>query len=138
MYTQTKINFKREIKGFPPFFSFDSDHGKYTCYKTDFWFQISLDRDNYSPIYKYCGKLDMQKFLVHAKKAGYITHEQLLSVQNIVMPYTVLIDRTGSDSHYSSLDELLAANKLVIESIDEFNSVTFTDQNYIAYTPFVK
>jgi len=135
MYNQTKANFKREIKGFPPFFSFDSDHGKYTCYKTDFWFQISLEGK--TTTYKYCGKLDMQKFLVHAKNAGYITHDQILSVQNIVMPDTILIDLTGSDSYYSSLDELLAANNLVVESITEFNLVMFTDQNFIAHTPFV-
>lgn len=136
MYNQTKTNFKREIKGFPPFFSFDSDHGRYTCYKTDFWFQVSLIGEK--EIYKYCGKLDMQKLLVHAKKAGCITHEQILSVQNIVMPDTVLINRNGSDSYYSSLDELLAANNLVVESIDEFNVVYFTDRNFIACTPFVK
>lgn len=137
MYNQTKSEFKREIKGFPPFFSFDSDHRKYTCYKANFWFQISLEGKN-KKTYKYCGKLDMQKFLVHAKKAGYITQDQLLSVQNIVMPDTILIDRTGGDSYYSSLDELLAANNLVVESIDEFNLVYFTDKNYIAYTRFVK
>ena len=136
MYTQTKANFKREIKGFPPFFSFDSDHGKYTCYKTDFWFQVSLNGKG-KETYKYCGKLDMQKLLVHAKNAGYITHDQILSVQNIVMPDTILIDLTGSDSYYSSLDELLAANNLVVESITEFNLVMFTDQNFIAHTPFV-
>jgi len=135
MYNQTKINFKREIKGFPPFFSFDSDHGKYTCHKTDFWFQISLEGKKTT--YKYCGKLDMQKLLVHAKNAGYITHDQILSVQNIVMPDTILIDRTGSDSYYSSLDELLAANNLVIDFVTELNQVFFTDQNYIAHTPFV-
>ena len=135
MYNQTKTNFKREIKGFPPFFSFDSDHGKYTCYKTDFWFQISLKSEKET--YKYCGKLDMQKFLVHAKNAGFITHDQILSVQNIVMPDTILIDLTGSDSYYSSLDELLAANNLVIDFVTELNQVFFTDKNFIAHTPFV-
>ena len=135
MYAQTKANFKREIKGFPPFFSFDSDHGKYTCYKTDFWFQISLKGEK--EIYKYCSRLDMQMLLVNAEDAGYITHNQILSVQNIVMPDTILIDRTGGDSYYSSLDELLAANDLVVESINEFNQVFFTDQNYIAHTPFI-
>lgn len=136
MHNQTKTNFKREIKGFPPFLSFDTDHGKYTCYKTDFWFQISL-KGKEKELYKYCGKLDMQKFLVHTKNAEYITHDQILSVQNIVMPDTILIDRTGGDSYYSSLDELLAANNLIVESVTQFNEVMFTDSNYIAYTPFV-
>lgn len=135
MYTQTKANFKREIKGFPPFFSFDSGHGKYTCYKTDFWFQISLKGEK--ELYKYCGRLDMQVLLVNAESAGYITHDQTLSVQNIVMPDVILIDRTGSDSYYSSLDELLAANNLVVESVNQYNHVYFTDKNYVAYTPFV-
>mgnify|MGYP003437780046 FL=1 len=79
----------------------------------------------------------MQKFLVHAKNAGFITHDQILSVQNIVMPDTILIDRTGGDSYYSSLDELLAANNLVIDFVTELNQVFFTDKNFIAHTPFV-
>jgi len=79
----------------------------------------------------------MQRLLVEAKKAGFITHDQILSVQDIVMPDTILIDLTGSDSYYSSLDELLAANNLVIDFVTEINQVFFTDKKFIAHTPFV-